>query len=197
MTFEFTDSGPFCDAGYPADQRPAYVDLRIRGRTRVLARTLTGWGEERLVLTLGVRLIPGLAAGLIDWVETPLSDERPQTPTITFRRDLRLLYVKTLAAGAAAAVALGVLDAVTVGTGRSYGLAYGLSGGLLLTLTFGLLNGVMTAAVLRAQGRVPPHLLSLLDDAHRLGILRQAGPVYQFRHAKLHDHLAQTYALPT
>ena len=65
--------------------------------------------------------------------------------------------------------------------------------------SFRLASGryLMTTAVLRAQGRVPPHLLSFLDDAHRLGILRQAGPVYQFRHAKLHDHLAQTYAHPT
>jgi NACHT domain-containing protein len=241
------------DAGHPSDQRPAYVDLRIRGRTRLLTRKLTGWGESRLMLTLGVRLIPGLmvglsaglingfirastngltvglvfgavvglatglAAGLIDWAETPLSDERPQTPTITFHHDLQLLYVKSLAAGAAAAVSFGVLDALTSGTGRSYGLAYGLSGGLLLTLIFGLLNGVIyalgialgaglhqpsgryliTAATFRAQRRIPPHLLSFLDDAHRLGILREAGPVYQFRHAKLHDHLARICATQT
>jgi hypothetical protein len=237
------------DAGHPSDQRPAYVDLRIRGRTRLLTRKLTGWGESHLWLTLGVRLIPGLmvglaaglfnefipvstnglatglvfgvvvglatglAAGLIDWAETPLSDERPQTPTITFHHDLHLLYVKSLAAGTAAAVVFGVLDALTSGTGRSYGVAYGLSGGLLLTLTFGLLNGVLyalgialgaglhqpsgryliTAATFRAQRRIPPHLLTFLDDAHRLGILREAGPVYQFRHAKLHDHLARIY----
>lgn len=241
------------DIGHPADQRPAYVDLRVRGRTRLLTRKLTGWGESRLVLTLGVRLIPGLtvglaaglflefirastnglavglvfgavvglatglAAGLIDWAETPLSNERPQTPTITFHHDLQLLYVKSLAAGTAATVAFGTLDALTTGTGRAYGLAHGLSGGLLLTLTFGLLNGVLyalgialgaglhqpsgryliTAATFRAQRRIPPHLLTFLDDAHRLGILREAGPVYQFRHAKLHDHLARIYATDT
>jgi hypothetical protein len=32
--------------------------------------------------------------------------------------------------------------------------------------------------------------MSFLDDAHRLGLLRAVGPVYQFRHAALHDHLA-------
>lgn len=42
-------------------------------------------------------------------------------------------------------------------------------------------------------GQARFRLLSFLDDAHRLGILRQTGPVYQFRHAKLQDRLAQTY----
>jgi hypothetical protein len=30
-----------------------------------------------------------------------------------------------------------------------------------------------------------------LEDAHRRGVLRQAGALYQFRHASLHDRLAQ------
>jgi hypothetical protein len=32
--------------------------------------------------------------------------------------------------------------------------------------------------------------MPFLDHAHRLGLLRAVGPVYQFRHAALHDHLA-------
>jgi hypothetical protein len=35
--------------------------------------------------------------------------------------------------------------------------------------------------------------MPFLDDAHRLGLLHAVGPVYQFRHAELHDHLAATY----
>ena len=35
--------------------------------------------------------------------------------------------------------------------------------------------------------------MRLLDDAHRLGILRQVGATYQFRHAALQDHLAKVY----
>ncbi|WP_275527354.1 hypothetical protein [Herbidospora mongoliensis] len=36
--------------------------------------------------------------------------------------------------------------------------------------------------------------MDFLDDAHRLGLLRAVGPVYQFRHAVLHDHLAAAHA---
>jgi hypothetical protein len=35
--------------------------------------------------------------------------------------------------------------------------------------------------------------MRFLGDVHRVGLLREAGPAYQFRHAKLQDRLAQTY----
>jgi hypothetical protein len=39
-------------------------------------------------------------------------------------------------------------------------------------------------------GRLPWRIMEFLGDAHRRGVLRQAGGVYQFRHARLQDHLA-------
>ena len=39
-------------------------------------------------------------------------------------------------------------------------------------------------------GRGPIRLLPFLEEARRLGLLRNAGPVYQFRHARLQDALA-------
>lgn len=39
-------------------------------------------------------------------------------------------------------------------------------------------------------GRLPWRLQAFLADAHRLGVLRQAGAVYQFRHAALQQRLA-------
>jgi hypothetical protein len=39
-------------------------------------------------------------------------------------------------------------------------------------------------------GRLPWSVMAFLADAHRRGALRQAGGVYQFRHARLRDHLA-------
>jgi hypothetical protein len=41
---------------------------------------------------------------------------------------------------------------------------------------------------------VPYRLLEFLDDAHKLGILRQVGARYQFRHARVQDHLAKDSA---
>ncbi|WP_188192270.1 hypothetical protein [Nonomuraea sp. SYSU D8015] len=38
--------------------------------------------------------------------------------------------------------------------------------------------------------RLPWRVMNFLDDCHRLGLLRAVGQIYQFRHAALHDHLA-------
>lgn len=43
---------------------------------------------------------------------------------------------------------------------------------------------------LSLRGRAPLRLMRFLDDAHRCGVLRQVGAVYQFRHARLQDRLA-------
>lgn len=40
------------------------------------------------------------------------------------------------------------------------------------------------------RGRLPWRLQAFLADAHRLGILRRVGSTYQFRHARLQQHLA-------
>lgn len=42
--------------------------------------------------------------------------------------------------------------------------------------------------------RLPWRLMTFLEDAHQLGVLRQVGAVYQFRHARLQQHLAREAA---
>jgi hypothetical protein len=42
-----------------------------------------------------------------------------------------------------------------------------------------------------ARGYLPRSLPVFLDDAHRLGLMRAVGNVYQFRHAELQDHLVR------
>jgi hypothetical protein len=46
---------------------------------------------------------------------------------------------------------------------------------------------------LPAHGRLPWRLPEFLEDAYRRGVLRRSGAVYQFRHARLQDHLTQRY----
>lgn len=41
------------------------------------------------------------------------------------------------------------------------------------------------------RGLLPRDPVALLDDAHRLGLLRVVGPAYQFRHLELRDYLAR------
>ena len=78
-----------------------------------------------------------------------------------------------------------------------WGLPLGVAVG---TLVVGLLNPWPAYAAGRAylalRGKLPWKLLEFLEDAHRRGVLRQAGAVYQFRHIELQRQLATVYEEP-
>jgi hypothetical protein len=74
--------------------------------------------------------------------------------------------------------------------------------GAVAGLLFGTLAGMATIAFkawgrwllvvrvwLPLTGRLPGQILPFLDGACRRGVLRQAGPVYQFRHARIQQQL--------
>lgn len=83
----------------------------------------------------------------------------------------------------------GVLPPGTVRGPRFLGSRAGLTPGRLEA------GGIFRVSVLELsrRGLLPLRLLPFLEDAHQLGLLRQVGNVYQFRHAELQDRLAQTY----
>ena len=205
---------------------PAYADLRLRRRGRLLAGNVTfglavgiavgvitalvlglagglgGGVLDSLVFGLAVGAAGGFTIGLSRWVSTPVTNAQPQTPEVTMRRDLELVYVRSLAFGLALGPAFGVAGALAEGfTGLlsavQAGVAFGIAGGMVFTLTFNLTGASSTYLVavvaLWSRGRVPRRLMRFLGDVHRVGLLREAGPAYQFRHAKLQDRLAQTY----
>jgi hypothetical protein len=68
------------------------------------------------------------------------------------------------------------------------------AGAALVWMLFGTMFGPWLIARfwLPLTGRLPWSVMEFLADAHRRGVLRQAGGVYQFRHARLQDHLAAT-----
>lgn len=99
--------------------------------------------------------------------------------------------------------------------GLAYGIAGAIIGGQVMYREFSLPVALVAAAVfagavwltfvasrawgvyllthcwLAARGRLPLRLMRFLDDAHRRGVLRNAGAVYQFRHARLQDRLSR------
>lgn len=88
--------------------------------------------------------------------------------------------------------------------GLAAGLAIGGGAALAGAIFAGFPPGTMPGAGLQwvpftiariwlaAGRRTPLRLLRFLEDAHARGVLRQAGAVYQFRHARLREHLAQS-----
>ncbi len=86
------------------------------------------------------------------------------------------------------------------------GLVLGL-GGTLITRRFdstavsspgsAALDTAVAAVRLTTRYKLPLRLISFLEDARSRHLLRTVGPVYQFRHAKLQERLAETPQSPT
>jgi hypothetical protein len=74
-----------------------------------------------------------------------------------------------------------------VATAASFGLGFGIG----LVLRGAWMSSLIPHGWWGLRGKLPWQLMRFLDDAHKRGVLRQAGPVYQFRHAHLQDRLAQ------
>ncbi|WHT22829.1 NACHT domain-containing protein [Crossiella sp. CA-258035] len=62
---------------------------------------------------------------------------------------------------------------------------------LSLRLRFASATFALTRWLMAADGLLPRDLLDFLHDAHQRGVLRRAGPFYEFRHALLQVHLAE------
>ncbi|MGN9844184.1 NACHT domain-containing protein [Nonomuraea sp. H19] len=136
-----------------------------------------------------------LASGLITWAEQPTL-ESTSTPRSSWRADRALSLLRTvvtgLVTGLVFGLAAGLVTGLTIGftIGFVCGLTFGLGAGFMMGSHHAWLVCTMAVARLALEHRLPWRLMDFLDDAHRLGLLRAVGPVYQFRHAALHDHLA-------
>jgi transcriptional regulator with XRE-family HTH domain len=168
----------------------------------------TFWIVGRIGETTGIAMLFGLTFGLLWGVvwgvtasfEAPVDISSVVGPMDLLNANRRTVAVQSLLFGlvtcAGYAVTVGVLH------GPQFGLAYGLSYGLALGLAVSLGAASLTAwgawmvfarIWLPVNGRVPWALPALLEDAYQRGVLRRSGAVYQFRHARLQDHLAAAY----
>jgi hypothetical protein len=93
--------------------------------------------------------------------------------------------------GLAAAAAGGLVFPIAArpAAGFAAGAVFGLAVGLSIFMSRAWGSFVLSVPWLTMRGQVPLRLVRFLDDAHRRGVLRQAGAVYQFRHARLQDRL--------
>ena len=140
---------------------------------------------------LGFGLVIGLLGGLGGGLDSvPRDIAETIDPRLVLARDRQVMLSLTLGGG--------------LGAGLGAGLIFGLAGGLVFGLGFGLFvfgrliglaNTKWTPYVL-ARGwlafrrQLPWPLMTFLADAHKRGVLRQAGAVYQFRHIDLQHRLA-------
>jgi hypothetical protein len=167
------------------------------------AGVLVDVGVFGLVFGLGAGLVFGLVAAL----EAPLDVRSAGSPDDLIEANRRhvlglvALFVPVFAVFVAAATGI-VAGGLTVlrfeiawspTTALALGLVCGIAGGLgyVLSLTAWGQWVVFARVWLPLTGRLPWRLPAFLDDAYRRGVLRRAGAVYQFRHARLQEYFAR------
>ncbi|MFI9556304.1 NACHT domain-containing protein [Nonomuraea endophytica] len=216
--FEGGHAGGSAFRSWMYDQ-PCYGDFTLRHRVRRLIESLipaltigltlglplgiaTGLGSEKwfgfdtkledgLIFGLVSGLVFGIAVGLMRWAESAAPANQGTTPVKTLRADRRLVLFRMIAFGLSGGIVCGFAG----------GIPFGFAGGIMLGITSGVAGGttfgnrtwwcyMLATTWLSRRDVLPRNLMGFLDDAHRLGLLRAVGPVYQFRHADFQDHLA-------
>jgi hypothetical protein len=183
---------------------------RIAAVQRVFSDVFTLFVAVVLALTWGVMgttafgLAAGLAIGAMVWLavefrnlwSVPSAYSPSATAGGTYRADRRTTVVTALTLGLVMVLA-GLATGVSVGFASplandlANGIPWGISVGAAVWLGIGQAPRVMfTEIVLARQRRGRVRLMRLLEDAAGRQVLRQAGIVYQFRHATLQDRLA-------
>jgi len=158
--------------------------------------------EEGIGASLGsyltARILLGVAAGLAAGLAGVPGDLAGVTsPRTVLARDRQVALLLVLMAGLEFG-RLGLWFGLGLRVGLVAGLGVGLAGlGVGLWFGLGLSRSqtawpsyMLTRGWLALHHRLPWPLLSFLSDAHKRGVLRQAGAVYQFRHIELQRRLA-------
>ena len=199
---------------------PSRVAFRVRGSVGRFLRLVSAGGVLGLglglvlSLALGLVLGPssgfmfgllavvlGLAIGILDslniWIDAPVDVARAVSPGSVLRADRSAALVRSAATGLTVAVGAALLLAPAFGiprclfAGLELGIVYGLVDPLegLTATAWGTF--VLARLWLAMTNRLPWRLMAFLDDAHRRGVLRQVGAVYQLRHVRLQERLGE------
>ncbi|MFD7531943.1 NACHT domain-containing protein [Streptomyces sp. NPDC059849] len=171
---------------------------------RVVVRDLgldDGQGGGRLAALVFIAELGfggGLVFGLTALLEAPLQSESAARPTDLLNANRRRVAFRLMLWALVIGSVVGLVEGIWHGAlrGIQVGVVFGLEAAFGAGLAYGcgLTAWGQWVALARIwlplTGRLPWRLMAFLDDAHQREVLRQAGAVYQFRHASLQDHLS-------
>ncbi|MGW0791198.1 NACHT domain-containing protein [Streptomyces sp. NPDC002911] len=146
---------------------------------------------------LTVGLSAGIAMALMAWLETPIKWKKSPSCADLLRENRANVISHLLGWALVCGLVAGLGATFTETPLRSLqlGLVFGIEGAFGAGLGYGLCltawgQWVALARIwLPLTRRLPWRLVAFLEDACDRDVLRRAGAVYQFRHARLQDHL--------
>ncbi|MFB7494553.1 NACHT domain-containing protein [Streptomyces sp. NPDC056161] len=170
---------------------------------------LDGGLRGALLFPVEIGFGAGTALAVMAWLETPIDTTSAISASDLLRTNRKNAFVHMLVwllvlgvpAGIAMGFAPGRLGGFAPGPvlGLLVGLVFGIEGAFAGGLGYGLSFtawgqwAALSRMWLPLTRRLPWAVIAFLDDAHDRGVLRKAGAVYQFRHARLEAHLAHVY----
>ncbi|WP_330275762.1 helix-turn-helix domain-containing protein [Lentzea sp. NBC_00516] len=192
----------------------AFVGGSGFGAAGGLLTALSGTTTLRAGVVLGAvfAVVFGTAAaaaiGTLAWFEAPADADAAASPGDSLKANresaLTQMVLGGLVFGLTAGLGSYVFGDVIIdfaGSGRYTALNYALGVGAINWITGSLVYLVTVSAWghwliiarlwLPLTGRLPWRLRTFLDDAYDRGVLRQSGPVWEFRHERLQRHLAE------
>ncbi|OXM45368.1 hypothetical protein CFP75_30910 [Amycolatopsis alba DSM 44262] len=144
-----------------------------------------------------VGLVGGVTVGLLDHLaQQGRNDVNPPTPVNLWRAELATVPLLLVTFASAGALVFGLLGGVVGGvqSGLEEAVIGAFVGAAIAIAVWTALSKTMRSACgqlyLTVRYRTPFRFLRFLEDARSRHILRTVGPLYQFRHATLQDHLA-------
>ncbi|WP_261557312.1 NACHT domain-containing protein [Frankia tisae] len=153
----------------------------------VIVGLIYGFGSRHIVNLLSLSALSavmGIALG--DISQDTLRDRVFVHPraALAIHRTIALTY------GLTAALIIGLVG----GFGTVNGIVYGTTQGVTYLVAWELSSAwgqfSMARIYLAARQKNPLRIMAFLEDAHERGVLRQAGAVWEFRHASLQRYLA-------
>jgi hypothetical protein len=177
----------------PLPSRPVRFHFSVPGLAALLAGGLGAGLAVGLPYGLGYGSVSAFAGALSIGLAVMLEGNSQKTATISPQTLLR--YDRTVAGIVVLASGLGIGVVFGIGFSPWIALAVGFSTGLgfavvVAALRVPWLSYTLTRSWLAFCGNLPWRLAGFLQDAHKLGILRQVGTIYQFRHEQLQRYLA-------
>jgi hypothetical protein len=145
----------------------------------------------------------GVVIGFVKWVSEPLASDNALTPRSSLTGDRALVLLRSILLGMSVVTVFAMMAVIRPGQGTlsTFVSQGGIEGGAMAAVVC-FLSGAwslyrLAHVRLVLRGDLPLRLMAFLEAARQLGILRQAGDVYQFRHSMLRDHLAATKGQPS